>query len=265
MNILIVNDDGLLSFGLSVLVKRLSKSNDITVVVPEREQSGKSHSMTFTEPLFCRHHYIDTIKQDVYCVSGTPADCVILAIEKLMDNKPDILISGINKGYNTGNAILYSGTVSAAFEGAKRGIPSFAVSASYFENNLHEIADYTIQIINHVMNNDDSVFLYNINFPDSGNGPYRGIKAVSIADDRIVEKIEKRIDPFEREYYWYSADFHAKKIEYDFETDMGAIDRGYISVTPIKPHYFDRERFETADIISKQLNKELFHKKVIKN
>lgn len=247
MKILIVNDDGFRGAGLHSLINALKSEYDLTVIVPEAEQSGKSHSMTFLEPLFIDSMHISEVDFDVYSVKGSPADCVSMALDLLFpDENPDLIISGINKGYNAGGCIIYSGTVSAAYEGAARGIPAFALSAGFTDANFEEVANAFKKMLPLILEKEgDNPFFYNINFPNIPASQWLGIKKTTIASELLSTKLEKRIDPFSRVYYWHGYVGNGTIIGSKTGTDLEAIEEGYISVSPIKPEYLDREKFQT--------------------
>lgn len=245
MKILIVNDDGFRGPGLHALIRGLKDDHELTIVVPNSEQSGKSHSMTFLDPLYLDHFYLPEAEHEVYTVKGTPGDCVIMALSQVMEEKPDLLISGINKGYNAGSSIVYSGTVSAAYEGAYRGIPSFALSAGFLNADFDLATQMFLKLMPVILKEEkDKPFFYNINFPEVSLAELKGIQKTTIASDPITECMEKRTDPFFRDYYWHSYDSKAKKPVFEFGSDMKALEEGYISITPLKLDYLDRERFE---------------------
>jgi 5'-nucleotidase len=246
MKILLVNDDGYRSIGIHALILALKEEHDLTVVVPALEQSGKSHCMTFLEPVTYDHFYLSEVDHEIYMVHGTPSDCVLMALDQIMEDKPDLVISGINKGYNSGGAIVYSGTVSAAFEGASRGIPSFALSAEFSNADFNLAAKiFKVMLPTFMEEENEQAFFYNINFPNVPISGLKGIRKTTIASSNITEKMEKRFDPFQREYYWHAYDCKlAESICDEQGTDMNAIQEGYISVTPLKLDYFDKTKFD---------------------
>lgn len=257
MKILLVNDDGYRCEGIHALILALKEEYELTVVVPALEQSGKSHCMTFLEPVSYDHFRLSAVDHEIYMVHGTPSDCVLMALDQIMDEKPDLVISGINKGYNSGGAIVYSGTVSAAYEGASRGIPSFALSADFSNADFTLAAKMFRMMLPAIMEAEKgNPFFYNINFPNVPFSALKGIKKTSIASSNITEKMEKRVDPFQREYYWHAYDCKlAESICDEAGSDMKAIHEGYISVTPLKLDYFDKMKFDRmldfSDVFSK--------------
>lgn len=246
MKILLVNDDGYRSPGLHALILALKDEHELTVAVPALEQSGKSHCMTFLEPVTYDHFHLSEVDHDIYMVHGTPSDCVLMALDQIMTQKPDLVVSGINKGYNAGGAIVYSGTVSAAYEGASRGIPAFALSADFSGADFPlAAAMFKTMLPSLLAQEKDGLFFYNINFPNLPLSALKGIRKTTIADSQITEKMEKRVDPFQREYYWHAYDCKlAESICDEAGSDMCALDEGYISVTPLKLNYFDEKKFK---------------------
>lgn len=156
MNILLTNDDGIEAEGINTLAELLSKYHDVIMVAPENQRSASSHSITIYEPIIVKQ-----VKKpyniEAYSISGTPADCVRVALDKLVPDNIDMVISGINKGLNIGNDILYSGTVSAAIEGAMYKVPSMAVSAQFIKNkkeNYKIAAKYALRMLNRLKKED---------------------------------------------------------------------------------------------------------------
>ncbi|MBQ1252290.1 MAG: 5'/3'-nucleotidase SurE, partial [Firmicutes bacterium] len=243
MKILIVNDDGFRGKGLHALIRALKDDHDLTVVVPETEQSGKSHGITFLEPLLVTEIYLHEADFKVYAVKGTPADCVVMGIDQILGEKPDLILSGINQGYNIASCLPYSGTVSAAYEGACRGIDSIALSAAFVGADFDLVARMFKAMLPTILKEEKGQhFFYNINFPDVTLEELKGIRKTTIASEPIMDCLEKRQDPFGREYYWHSYDeVHNDTMPVDDPgSDLEAIHQGYISVTPLKLDYLDR-------------------------
>ena len=228
--ILLSNDDGINSSGLNALARALDHIGDIFIVAPDREQSASSHALSIHRPL-----RIDNISKNSYSVDGTPTDCINLAINGILkNNKPDLIVSGINKGENLGDDITYSGTVSAAIEGTLLGIPSIAISLEgrndyNFESSRHfsaQIAEYVLQ------KGLPSDVLLNVNIPKLDIKEIKGIKITCqgkrIYNDAVVEKI----DPRGKQYYWIGGD-ELGSVEIE-NSDIDALKKGYVSVTPIK-------------------------------
>lgn len=247
MKILIVNDDGFRGKGLHALIRALKDDHELTVVVPEYEQSGKSHSITFLDPLYLDKIYLPEAEHEVYIVKGTPADCVVMGVDQLLGGAPDILLSGINRGYNIASCLPYSGTVSAAYEGACRNIPSIALSAGFIDADFDLVANMFKRMLPAILEAEKgNPFFYNINFPEVSLEELKGIRKTTIAREPVWDCLEKREDPFGRPYYWHSYDeIHEDTMPADDPgSDLEAIHQGYISVTPLKLDYLDREKLE---------------------
>lgn len=232
MNILLTNDDGINADGLYALYCSLCKIGDVTIVAPASEQSAVGHAITIADPL-----RVKEIKRDGkffgHAVKGTPADCVKLAISTIMDTKPDIVVSGINLGPNTGINVLYSGTVSGATEGAIFGIPSIAISLTTFVNPDYSYAaefaaDFATKI--NEMNVPKGT-LFSINVPAIEKEKIKGVKYTFQSRIAIEDKFDKRKDPADRTYYWLTGDF--SDINGEEGSDANAIHDGYVSITPI--------------------------------
>jgi len=235
--ILLSNDDGINSSGLHALAQSLNHLGEIIIAAPDREQSASSHALSIHRPL-----RIDKVAENSYSIDGTPTDCINLAVNGILKHrKPDLVVSGINKGENLGDDVTYSGTVSAAMEGTLLGIPSIAVSLqgkSYFD--FTAAAHYCRIVDEYVLSNNlPKDVLLNVNIPDIELSDIKGIRITRqgkrIYDDAIVEKI----DPRGREYYWIGGD-ELKSVELE-NSDMDAIKNGFVSVTPIKLDLTDYE------------------------
>ncbi|HPX16364.1 MAG TPA: 5'/3'-nucleotidase SurE [Petrotogaceae bacterium] len=233
MNILISNDDGIMSPGIAVLKNFLEKDHYVYISAPDVERSATGHAITIRNPLWAKEIYIDN-KFFGQAINGTPADCVKLGLQAIYrDIEFDVVISGINKGANLGTDILYSGTVSAALEGALSGYPSIAVSCVDFNNpNFETGARCLVDILNKININDWPEFTtLNINIPNLRYEEIKGIKITRQSKRRYNDYFEARKDPFGGTYYWMLG----KVIEDDNgdDSDYVAVNEGYVSVTPI--------------------------------
>lgn len=233
--ILVTNDDGIVSPGLKVLSRTLESLGDVYVVAPETEQSAVAHALTLHRPLKC-----EKVKRDTYCINGTPTDCVIIGVNRLLPQKPDIIVSGINNGGNLGDDITYSGTVAAAIEGTLLGVPSVAVSlvrsgsdTSLYRMNttrLKAAAHFTTRLASMVLNNKlPADTLLNVNFPNSPE--IMGVKITKQGKLIYDNSIKELYDPRGREYYWIGGG--TPQWEEGENTDFEAIQGGYISITPV--------------------------------
>ena len=234
MKILLTNDDGIHAPGLRVLEQiARTVSDDITIVAPEVEQSGKARAVTLTEPVRVRE-----VEPHVFAASGTPTDCVLLAIRELMDGPPDLLLSGVNKGQNIAEDTTYSGTIAAAMFGMQHGIPSVALSQS--QNFRHRgscpwetASTFGPQVLQRILAHgwpDDVVI--NVNFPDREPGDVAGIQMTrqGFRDEQII-RTEKREDLRGNAYYWIG--YRGTLSNPDEGTDLRAIYDGYGSVSPL--------------------------------
>jgi len=230
--ILLTNDDGIYSEGLKVLWKYLKRIGNVYVVVPETEKSAVAHAINLFTPLKIKKIKIEN-GYDAWIVNGTPVDCVKIGVNYLLKKKPDMVISGINPQSNMGMDILYSGTVSAAAEGAILGIPSIAVSLDgERKNNFTTAAEVTLKIIKKLEKIDippDTVI--NINVPDVPLSKIKGIRLTYQSRARYEEEYEERKDPRGGSYYWLKGVF--RRVDGEKGSDVETIKSGYVSVTPL--------------------------------
>jgi 5'-nucleotidase len=236
MRILLTNDDGYQARGLEVL-ERIARtlSDDITVVAPAEEQSGKGRSLTLTEPFRVRRH-----ADNRYAVRGTPTDCVMFALAEVMkDAKPDLILSGVNRGGNLAEDVSYSGTVSAAMEGALAGIRSVALSQRYERTGMGDRVSFDTaeawgeRALRPLLDMEWAArTLVNINFPPVAAAQVRGIRPVAqgLRDYGRVA-MDKRTDPRGFDYYWLAMGRLPQQPIPD--TDLEAIDQGFVTVTPL--------------------------------
>jgi len=234
MKILLTNDDGIYADGITELgIKLADEGHTIALVAPDRERSASGHAITINDPLRARKIIRSALPDlSLFRVNGTPADCVKLALEKLINFKPDLVISGINHGPNLGFEIFYSGTVSAAIEGWMLGYPSMAVSMAYNkENNFKKASEYIAKFIK---SKDvfklSSCFLMNINFPEQLDDSSK-ICITKLGKTLYSDTFDERTDPMGNTYYWLSGS--NKDIKND-GTDIAAYLSGNISITPLK-------------------------------
>lgn len=252
MNILLTNDDGIDAEGINVLAKTLSKYHNVTMVAPKDERSASSHSITIYEPIVVRQ-VKKTYDIEAYSISGTPADCVKVALDKLVSNNIDIVISGINKGLNIGNDILYSGTVSAAIEGAMYKVPSIAVSAEYVKDkkeNYEIAAKYTLEILNRVKKEElKTDVVLNLNVPFCSEEEIKGIKVCKVGNKIFNTRFSEEIDEAGNKILKLEGDINEDIYE---GTDVYYIRNKYVTLTPL---HYDLTNFnileETEAIINK--------------
>lgn len=236
MRILITNDDGIHAEGLDSL-ERIARtlSDDVWVVAPESDQSGVAHSLSLNDPLRLRK-----ISEKRFAVKGTPTDCVIMAIRHVMfENKPDLVLSGINKGQNVAEDVTYSGTIAGAMEGTLLGVPSIAVSQAYpFGNRSgirYDIAEqFAPDLIRRIL--DDGIpegILINMNFPSVDASEVKGVRVtVQGRRDTNILRIEPRHDGRGHPYFWIA--FNGAKQSPPDGTDLAAMQTGHISITPLR-------------------------------
>ena len=234
--ILVANDDGISAPGIRNLIRIMNDFGDVVVVAPDSPQSGKGHAITIEATIRCDKVTIEKGPQIEYSCSGTPVDCVKLAVNQLLNRKPDLCVSGINHGSNSSINVIYSGTMSAAVEGALEGIPSIGFSLLDYAHNadFSEAEQYIRKITKQVLESglDDGVCL-NVNIPKKIEGEdIKGLKVCRQANANWEEEFEERIDPKGRTYYWLTGKF----VNYDkgTDTDEWALANHYVSVVPVQ-------------------------------
>jgi 5'-nucleotidase len=242
--ILITNDDGVRSPGIHELARALARLGDVTIVAPHLEASAIGHALTLRRPL-----RVEQVDSNVFEVDGTPTDCVNIAFTKILDSPPDLILSGINKGYNLGDDITYSGTVAGAMEGALLGIPSIAVSLqrSSGEYDFRHAAVTAAQVGERLLAGPSlttRTFL-NINVPA---GKPKGIRITVQARRNHVTVVDQRTDPRGQAYYWI------EEGQNDWEphdrSDYQAVRDGFVSVTPLQPDLTDYNSLAMLDELS---------------
>ena len=234
--ILVVNDDGINAPGIRKLISIMNDFGEVVVVAPDGPQSGKGHAITIEDAIRCDKVIIDNGPQTEYACSGTPVDCVKLAVNKLLTRNPDLCVSGINHGSNSSINVIYSGTMAAAIEGALEGIPSigFSLLDHSIEANFSEGEEYIRKITKSVLENGlpEGVCI-NVNIPKSVKGKkLKGIKICRQAKGNWEEEFDQRVDPKGRKYYWLTGKF----VNYDKgeDTDEIALENHYISIVPVQ-------------------------------
>ena len=231
--ILVSNDDGITSKGIRILVSIMKKLGEVVVVAPDSPQSGMGHAITIGETLRLTE---EEIFEDVkaYKSSGTPADCVKLAKHYVLkDRTPDLVVSGINHGSNTSISVLYSGTMSAAIEGALEGLPSIGFSLCDFSSkaDFSHVEVWVEKIAKQVLENGIAKGVaLNVNFPPKRNEPINGVKICRQADAKWQEEFAERFDPNGRKYFWMAGNF----VNFDKgeDNDEWAIANNYVSIVP---------------------------------
>jgi len=233
MHFLVSNDDGINATGIKALTQALETLGRVTVYAPSQDRSGASNSLTLDGPV-----RIFKLAKDRYSVSGTPTDCVHMALTGLMEEEPDMVISGINNAANLGDDVLYSGTVAAAIEGRHLGLPAIAFSLAtshashqvrYFETAQHFVKKIIENLKKHPLPQDT---ILNINFPNLPIEQVKGIHITRLGNRHKAENTVKDIDPRGRKMYWIGA--AGPEADAGEGTDFFAIKQGYVSITPMQ-------------------------------
>ena len=233
MKILLTNDDGIYSEGLWALYHRFSEKHSVTVVAPDRERSAVGHGITLYEPLRASRVEANSGGQG-YAVNGTPADCIKMGFMELLDDMPDLVVSGINPSANVGVNINYSGTVAAAKEAALYRVPAIAVSMQGNSKNTYEDAAFFISTLAEdvLLNGLPFGTILNVNIPDVPMDKIEGVRISRQGNELYDEFMDKRIDPRNRTYYWHGFE---SRISFNHpDIDGAALEENFISITPIK-------------------------------
>ena len=243
MHILISNDDGLSATGIQVLSRRMAQLGNITIVAPDRNCSGASNSLTLDSPI-----RIHEEQPGVHRVSGTPTDCVHLALTGLLDKDPDLVVSGINHGANLGDDVIYSGTVAAAMEGRFLGLPAIALSLvcderpRHFDTGAEAAARLVQQLLRDPLPADT---ILNVNIPDRPWAEIAGFEVTRLGHRHRAEPCVASVDPRGRPMFWIGP--AGEEEDAGPGTDFDAIRRGYISITPI---HVDLTRYQALDQVA---------------
>lgn len=241
--ILVCNDDGITAPGIRNLISVMTGLGEVVVVAPDGPQSGMGHAITINGILRCDPIRIDDGPQKEYSCSGTPVDCVKLAVNSVLSRKPDLVVSGINHGSNSSINVIYSGTMSAAVEGSLEGIPSigFSLCEYSWEANFAPALPYIKRIAMGVLKEGlPKGTCLNVNIPRLEGEDYAGIKICRQAHANWVEEVETRTDPRGRKYYWLTGRFDNP--DEGTDTDEWALAHQYLSVVPVKSDLTDYDR-----------------------
>ena len=233
--ILVTNDDGITAPGLRSLISVMNEIGDVVVVAPDSPQSAMGHAITINNTLFCKKEKVDDGPQLEYSTSGTPADCVKLAVNEILERKPDICVSGINHGSNASINVIYSGTMSAAIEAGIEGIPSVGFSLLDYSWNA-DFSPFKTYIKKIVKNNltqglKEGVVL-NVNFTKLKEKEIKGVKICKQAKSYWEENFDKRVSPLGKNYYWLTGTFI--NLDSSKDSDQYALKNGYISIVPVQ-------------------------------
>lgn len=236
MRILISNDDGIQAYGIRTLAQRLAFEHEVYVIAPDRERSAAGHALTLHRPLRVEEVNMGFDVAKAWEISGTPGDCVKMGISSILDKQPDLVISGINHGPNLGADILYSGTVSAAMEGAVLGFPSIAVSycstKNYSQQDFAYAADFIAKFVRNIASvNFHKKTILNVNVPSISPNDIAGMEITRLGTRMYTDAYEKRIDPRGKVYYWLAGEIIDSAEEEG--TDITAIRNNKISITPV--------------------------------
>lgn len=233
--ILVINDDGITAPGIRALISVMKEIGDVVVVAPDSAQSGMGHAITINETLTLESVKIEGGSDREYACSGTPVDCVKIALGQILDRKPDLCVSGINHGSNSSINVIYSGTMSAALEAGMSGVPAIGFSLLDFSWNadFDQIKPYVKKITEGVLQKGlPADVVLNVNFPKLTLDEIQGVKICRQAKATWVEKFERRVSPHGKEYYWLKGEFVNQ--DEGVDTDEWALSQGYISVVPVQ-------------------------------
>ena len=251
--ILITNDDGVTAPGLAALVDAVKDLGKIVVIAPDKAQSGMGHAITIGSPLrMVKVHYFgDSV--EAYSCSGTPVDCVKLAVDKILHRKPDVCLSGVNHGANHSINVIYSGTMSAALEAAIESIPSvgFSLLDYSLEADFSGPKKYARLIVEKILTTKaiDKHLCLNVNFPAVSVEEIKGLKVCRQAYAKYEEDFDERVDPNGRKYYWLTGEF----VNFDKgrDTDVYALNHNFVSVVPVQ---FDLTNYKLKEKLAKTFN-----------
>ncbi|WP_372474092.1 5'/3'-nucleotidase SurE [Capnocytophaga sp. ARDL2] len=246
--ILVTNDDGITAPGIRTLINIAKTIGDVVVVAPNSPQSGMGHAITVNSTLFLEKVTIDKELKHEYSCSGTPVDCVKIAMDQVLSRVPDLCISGINHGINSATSVLYSGTMSAAVEAAMSGVPAIGFSLDDFSwnANFSVIEPFVKDIIEKSLHNEfPKGVALNVNFPKPADGIIKGVKICRQANATWVEKFDERVNPHGKRYYWLTGTFHNHDTGTD--TDLWALEKGYVSIVPTQ---FDLTAYNAINIVN---------------
>ena len=243
MHFLVSNDDGISARGIRVLSQWLKRLGDVTIVAPDQNRSGASNSLTLNAPV-----RIKEIEEQTFRVSGTPTDCVHIALTGLLDRDPDMVVSGINAGANLGDDVIYSGTVAAAMEGRFLGLPAIAVSLVFDEKPLYyETAARVVILVIERLRQDPlpADTILNINVPDIPWKEVRGFEVTRLGHRHRAEPTIQMLDPRGEPMYWIGP--AGAEQDAGPGTDFNAVRRGYVSITPI---HVDLTRYQALEQVA---------------
>ncbi len=233
--ILVTNDDGITAPGLRALISYMKELGEVMVVAPDSPQSGMGHAITLDNTLYSKRVVIDHDNGAIaeYSCSGTPADCVKLALQELLPRRPDICVSGINHGSNSSINVIYSGTMSAAIEAGIEGVPAigFSLCDYAWDANFKPAASSIKKVVSEaLLKGIPRDVVLNVNIPKSESEPLKGIRVCRQARANWKERFDKRTNPMGKDYYWLTGEFEL--LDRGEDTDEWALANGYVSVVP---------------------------------
>ena len=244
--ILVTNDDGITAPGIRKLVEFMNEIGEVVVVAPDSPQSGKGHAITINSTLMVEEIKMEGAQRDFAC-SGTPVDCVKLALDKVLTRRPDLVVSGINHGANSSINVIYSGTMSAAVEAGVEGIPAigFSLLDFSFEADFDQAKEFIQEIVLKTLKNPmPKGIVLNVNIPKLKKEEIKGIKICRQAQAKWEENFDERVNPQGKKYYWLTGYFN--NMDEGEDTDETALMNGYISSVPVK---FDLTGYEYIDTL----------------
>lgn len=233
--ILVTNDDGIMAPGIRALIAVMEEIGEVVVVAPDSPQSAMGHAITINSTLSLQQLHGDGVLRSEYSCSGTPVDCVKIALSQVLERTPDLCVSGINHGANSSINVIYSGTMSAAMEAGMSGIPAIGFSLLDFDwaADFEPIKSFVKQITLEALSNGiPKGVVLNVNFPKLKREEIKGIRVCRQAKASWVERFDKRTNPHGKDYYWLTGEF----VNHDKgeDTDEWALEHGYISIVPVQ-------------------------------
>lgn len=233
--ILVINDDGITAPGIRALIEVMNELGEVVVVAPDSPQSAMGHAITINSTLFVEKVTLDKGEQEEYSCSGTPADCVKLAVKQILKRRPDLCVSGVNHGSNSSINVIYSGTMSAALEAGIEGIPAigFSLLDYNWNANFEPCKPFIKTIAQKALKNGiPKDVVLNVNIPNLKENEIKGIKICRQAKANWEEEFDKRKNPQGRDYYWLTGKF--VNLDSGEDTDEWALEQGYVSVVPVQ-------------------------------
>lgn len=249
--ILVTNDDGITAPGIRNLVEFMNEIGDVVVVAPNSPQSGKGHAITINSTLSFEEVTLEGPQKDYSC-SGTPVDCVKMALDKILTRRPDIVVSGINHGSNSSINVIYSGTMSAAVEAGVEGLPAIGFSLQDFswDADFKQGKKFIQDIVRKTLENPmPKGIVLNVNIPKLTVSDIKGIKVCKQANAKWEESFDERVNPHGKKYYWLSGYFN--NMDTSEDADETALTNGYISIVPVK---FDMTAYEYMNTLNAVMN-----------